>query len=435
MRRLIPAIFLLVWTSSAGAEASGALTLRQAYEKALAQSESLAIQEQTIRIAEAHYLQALGTVLPHINVVASEFIQDTSGSSSSSSGGTSVSNTFISRSRPQVGVALVQPLFQGFREFRALRVANAEKLQNTYRTERARQILFSDVARAYYTVLQVERQLDIQNSLRGTLLKRTQELKDRIGLGKSRPSELLTTESQLASTEADLENTKGLVATARDFLGFLTGEPATQRLRDEFQVPGRVSSLERYTESLDQRPDLMASKQTVRLAKGQWDYQKGGRYPNANVQANYYFYRTGFQKDIHWDTTFNLNIPIFQGGATRGLIREAEAKYHQATLGDQETDRQAQTDLRQAYDGLKSSQAQDFALRRAEQKASASFIAQQEEYRLGLVNNLDVLQALRDWQQSRLQSNQSYFATKLNYLNVLVASGQLPPPQNGEDAP
>lgn len=402
------------------------LTLKECYQRALTRSETVAIQEDTIRIAEAHYLQALGTVLPHLNAKATEIIQDTSGNGSTTPGGSSsVGNTLTRRSRPEVALTLTQPLFQGLREFKALKVANAEKSKNTLQTKRARQLLFSDVARAYYTVLEVERERDIQSSLHGTLAKRVSELKERMRLGKSRESELLTTESQMAAIEADLEKAKGQINVARDYLGFLIGDEVKQRLVDEFKTPSALPPVENYIAFLNRRPDLGASEQSVRLAQGQLDYQKGARYPNLNFEGTYYPYRVGFQKDIHWDMAFTLNVPLFQGGATRGLIREASAKLDQARLSDDLANRQAELEVRQAYNHLKSSRSQETALRRAESKAAQSFQSQQEEYRLGLVNNLDVLQALRDWHERRLAANLAYFSTKLDYLNILVSSGDI----------
>jgi outer membrane protein len=420
-------IFLSVFAWAAPARADGTLTLRDCYRMALARSESLAIQEDTIRIAEAHYLQALGNVLPHLNTIATEVIQDTGGGAAGGGGSSAVGNTLTRRSRPEVTIQLTQPLFQGFREFKALHIANAEKSRNSLQTDRARQILFSDVARAYYTVMQVERIFDTQSSLIGTLSNRTKELRDRIEIGKSRNSELLTTESQLAVVQANLEATRGQIVTSREFLGFLVGASVTQKLVDEFKTPERLAPVTTYVATLEGRPDIGASAESVRLAQGKLDFEKGALYPTLDFVGNYYPYRVGFLKDINWDLTFTLNIPIFQGGLTRGRIREAAVQLNQAQLSDSESNRQGELEVRQAYESLKSALAQQAALQRSESKANESFQVQQNEYRLGLVNNLDVLQALRTLQEQKLEALQEYYDAKLQYLNLLVAAGQLPP--------
>ncbi len=417
-------ILMMLGTGAASSEAaSGNLTLEQAYRLALARSESLAIQEESLKVAEAHTLQALGTALPHIEVRATELVQDTSATGGS---GTDVGSTFTRRSRPEVALTLSQPLFQGFREFKALKVAGAEKKRDTHLVHRARQTLFADVARAYYTVLEAEREYALREQIKTTLFQRIQELMERLRLGKSRESELLATEAELAQAVAEADRAKGLVFTAHDYLGFLIGEDVNQKLVDSYPVPSSAGPLEHWLSFLDRRPDLKALEESVRLAKGQLDYEKGGRYPALNLDANYYPYRAGFQNDIKWDLGFTMTVPIFKGGATRGLIREAASGWRQAELEKTRQWRQAETEVRQAYHTLQSSLKETASLRASSRKAGASYEKQVEEYRLGLVNNLEVLQSLRSLQEARVAAMRAYFQAKLNSLQLKLAAGDIP---------
>ncbi len=408
-----------------GAESPKTFSLSTAFQESVKQSESLASQEQTIRIAEAHYLQALGTVLPHLNAKASEVIQDTTTTTSGS--GNSVNTTLTRRSRPEVAINLQQPLFQGFREFRSLGISTAEREKNRLNVARVKQLLFADVARAYYTVLEVEQELKIQQSIRGTLQQRILDLKNRMNLGKSRESELLATQSQLATLQAKIEATQGLVSTARDLLAFLVGHPVQQPLEDAFKVPNTLPSLDNWLAKLEQRPDRGSTHEAVRLAKGKLGYEKGDRYPTVDLNANYYPYRVGFQNDIHWDMTFSLNLPLFSGGAMRGRIREAAAQLKQTELAEQETRRRSELELTQAYHKLAAARSQETALQRAETSAKAGYQAELADYQLGLINNLNLLQSLRDLQENRLANNQAHYQTKLEYLQLLLAAGDLPP--------
>jgi len=425
MKRKFSFAVLLLLIGAPAFAGGNALTLEEAFQKAVARSESLAIKDEDVRVAAAHYLQALGTVLPHLDVNASEIIQDTPPSTLTVGGG-NVGNTFTRRSRPEVAITLTQPLFQGLREFMALKVAGAEKRRNTFTVKRARQLLFSDVARAYYGVIEAEKDLSIEQSIRTTLVQRIKELKDRIALGKSRESELLNSESQQASLEAQIAQTQGTVQTSRDILSFLTGDPVVEeRLVDQFQVPPRPGAVETFIAGSDARPDIAASREDVRLSKGRVDYEKGARYPMINFTGNYYPYRVGFQKDIDWDLTFAMTLPLFHGGETKGRIREAQAQLKQSELSRDLTERQTESDIREAYHTLLSTLNRESALRRAESKANANYGAQLKDYQLGLVNNLDVLIALRSWQETRQEVNLAHYETKLRYLQLLVASGRL----------
>ncbi len=421
----IPLVVLMTGlaASTGGADETQVLTLQESYQKALQQSESVAMSEQNIRIAEGHYLEALGSVLPHISVKASELLQDTSGDTSA--GGSSVGSTFTRRSRPEVAINLKQPLFQGFREFRALKVSGAEKKEDAFQVERAKQLLFFDVARAYYAVLQLEDQLKILESIRSVTQKRSRDLHERIRLGKSRESERLTVESQLASQEAEIEKVRGLIDSAHEMLGFLIGEPVQKKLGDHFQVPAHTAPLSTYLAALKTRPDIKATGEGIRLSKGKLDYEKGGLLPTVNLESNYYPYRVGFASDIKWDVLLTLNFPLFEGGARRGLIKEASAGLRQSELYHQATARAAERDVREAYHNLVASLRREEALRIAASKAQENYQSQVGEYRLGLVNNLDTLQALRDWEEQRLNDNASHYETKLNYLQLKISSGDL----------
>ncbi len=77
MKTIVTFLCLVGLAGSALAAEKKVLTLKECYQKALLQSESLAIQTENLNIAEAHYQQALAEALPHISGNASELIQDT----------------------------------------------------------------------------------------------------------------------------------------------------------------------------------------------------------------------------------------------------------------------------------------------------------------------------------------------------------------------
>lgn len=404
----------------------GILTLQECFQKALKQSETLGIQEQTLQIAEAHYLQALGTALPHLNVNGSEMLQD-QGNFNDTNSGTGLANTFNRFSTPSLAVTLTQPLFNGFRALRAISLSTTEKEKSRFETERAKQLLFFDVARAYYTILELEKQLGISDQVHEALSKRVGELSGRIRLGKSRDSERLMTESQLAAVNAGIEHDKGVVTVARDMLGFLIGQQMVpEKLVDDFPLPAQLPSLEHYLALLPSRPDLYASQKSIELYQGQVSYEKGKLLPSVNLQSDYYPYRVGFYSDIKWDVIFTMTVPLFEGGATKGVIRQAQAALKQSELEDQRVKRQAQTDLQQAYHTYSASRAQGTALQAAEEKATANYKAQQSEYGLGLVTNLDVLTSLQELRTRSLETNQTFYQSKLDYLQLKVTAGQVP---------
>ncbi|POO76361.1 hypothetical protein C1T30_43640, partial [Bacillus sp. MBGLi97] len=77
--------------------------------------------------------------------------------------------------------------------------------QREQELERARELLFTDVADAFYFYLDYQREQEVLEETRKILLDRVEELKKRQAIGKSRPSEVASAEAKLRRNEAALQ--------------------------------------------------------------------------------------------------------------------------------------------------------------------------------------------------------------------------------------
>lgn len=418
----LPIFFLCVSPPARTQEPPPPLSLGEVFEAAVRQSEGLQIQEQEIRAAEGRYWQALGGALPHLTATGTELIQDTSGTEGT---GDTFGSTFLRRSTPEVAVTFRQPLFQGFREFRALRGSRADRRKGALEWERGRQLLYLDVATLFLSVKELEREKEILASQEGLLAERVRELKERVRLGRSRRSEILTTESQQAQLKAQLAQTEGRLSVARETLAFLSGLEIPSLTEPEPALPD-LAPLETYLARAEDRPDTLASAEDLTLTQSRLSYERGGYLPQLNLEANYYPYRVGFRDPIDWDLLFTLEVPLFEGGKTRGLVKEAKARLLQAELAQRESQRRARLEIEETYVTLAASREELRSLEQAVEKARENYQTQQREYRLGLVNNLDVLQSRRDWHQVEREKNQAHYRALLNSFRLQIALGSLP---------
>lgn len=399
------------------------ITLQEGYQMALLKAESVAIQEEEIRAAAGRYHQALGGFLPHLSVKGSELIQDTSGVDA---GEGAFASSFARKSRPEVAINLQQPLFQGFREFRSLSASAADREKNRLLWERAKQLLFLDLAQVYLSVLEAEEELKIIESQREVLKKRIADLSERVRLGQSRRSEVLNTESQASLLEADLSAIQGRLLVARQTFAFLTGLPESTPLVRPDEVPSPTPPLGHFLKESESRADVQATQFDLKLAQARKNYEFGGYLPQLNLEANYYPYRVGFQSEIDWDLLFTLNIPLFQGGLTKGRVQEAKAKLIQSELSHSESKRRSFLEIRQAYEELLSSQEEAKSLKVAEEKTYQNYQIHQKEYRVGLVNNLDLLQSLRDHYEVKRRGVRAGLKVLLNDYRLKAAAGEVP---------
>ena len=119
-----------------------------------------------------------------------------------------------------------------------------------------------------------------------------------------------------------------------------------------------------------------------------------------------------------------LDAPLFTGGETKSVLRQAESEERASVLALSETRRNAEREVRERHRNLLSLLAQIKKLRRSAELAERNYAVQQKEYRLGLVNNLDVLSALNTWQESQVALNTTLLAAKNVALRLDLSAGR-----------
>ncbi len=127
---------------------------------------------------------------------------------------------------------------------------------------------------------------------------------------------------------------------------------------------------------------------------------------------------------MDWDVTWKAEVPLFAGGENMGKLREAEALRNQEELRYRETRRKAVLDIKTAFLRWQNSLERYEAMRKALGAAEKNYQLQQEDYRLNLVNNLEVLQALEDAEEMRRGFIQVKNEVRRYYWQLKIALGE-----------
>lgn len=393
-------------------EGPAPLTLEDCYRLALKRSEQVAINAELIKQTEARFLQALGTALPRVSFTSTDIWQDGSGASA-----------FTLRHRPERAFAFSQPLFTGFKEFAAITGARYEYRQRKGEKAHAELSLLVDVANAFNLLLEEREDLAAVESIRVALTDRLDELKDRERLGRSRQSEVKSIETQLRQTEAELELAKSKEQITRQLLAFLIGQPAAAITDPADEVPQPLEE-SFYLAKADSRPDVQAAEAALKVAEKEIVVAQSKFWPTVNADGKYYTERGGIAQDVKWDVTLKVDVPLFQGGQAVGAVKEALANARTAKLRYVERQRMAELDIKDAYTKLTSAITIKRLVDEALKSAEESYRLQVEDYRLSLVNNLDVLQALQVLQTTRRDDIHARREAKRYYWQLRAAIGQ-----------
>jgi outer membrane protein TolC len=398
------------------------LSLEECYRLALIQSEVVAIQKEAIARATAQIFNAASQGLGSVDFVIDKALQE---NKNVPSGGT-LGSTFVDPDKQESKFVINQPLFQGFKAIGALTGAGSYRREQTEAWIRAKELLYSDVSRAFYNVLRYEREIEINHGIHELLQKRIQELEAREKIGRSRLSEVINAETGLKVLEADLAAAQGALATARYMLEFLTGTDMEGRQLEE-ETTEEVSSktLTEHLKSALTRSDVKAAEQAVKTAWRGILVAQSGFWPTMSIAHNQYMRREGFMASVDWDTMFEFNLPLFSGGETVGQVKDAVGILKQKKLTFTLARRQAELDIKQSYQIWLSAKETNKLLKEAVQKAEKNYEIQSEEYTRSLVSNLDVLAALESLNNTRQRENLTYYIMKQDEAAFRVAIGEV----------
>ena len=401
---------------------TSSLTLHGCFELALKRSETVAIRKEEIENAKAQIFKAASEAIGDVDFVITDFRQE---APEGGGGGSSVGSTLSARDRRERKFVIKQPLFQGFKSIGALTGAGGLKKQRQQEWIRAKELLFLDVASAFYGLVRSQKDVETIESIHRLFEERITELTEREKIGRSRPSEVATARAKMKILEAELAGARGALAIRRYLLEFLTGIPVgAEQLRDEEPDANVTPDLSNSLEAAATRADVEAAQQAMKTAKRGILVAQSSLWPEISLEHNHYEKREGFQSGFDWDLLFKVDVPLSRGGENIGKVKEAVSYWKKAKLNYSLAERQAELEIKQSYEEWMTSVNQSNAIEEAVKASHENYRLQKEEYEHNLVNNLDVLTALESLHQTQREANRIYYQMKENYWRLQVALGE-----------
>jgi multidrug efflux system outer membrane protein len=379
-------------------------TLKGLIQTALANNYDLRAAVQRIEQARAMAIQVRSQLFPQVGYEGdvSRGRNAVGGSPSSTGGKTTESLLGF------LNVAWEIDLWGRIR--RADEAARARILESRETRRGVMLSLVSDVAQAYFELLELDLQIEIAQ-------RTTQSFGDSLGVFRKRleggvASRLETSraEASLASTAATVPNLERLITIKENQINILLGRnpgpvPRSATLLDQQTPPEIPAGLP--SELLERRPDVRAAEQEVIATNAEIGAAIGDFFPKLGLTT--FFGRVSPElsafssgKGNAWGAAASLAGPIFQGGRLFGQYRQAEAQREEAIL------RYRQTALNAFHE------------------VSDALISRQklEEVRV------EQLRAVRALEDAVKVSTQRYSAGFSSYFEVLEAQQQLFPTEN-----
>jgi outer membrane protein TolC len=304
-------------------------------------------------------------------------------------------------------VFVTQPIIdlKALNDLRAER-HNVAAATHTYQS--ARELVVLVAANAYLQALAASARADAaraQMQSAQALFTQAGDLKQNglvAGIDVLRAEVQLTTEKQrVTATANDFEK-------AKMQLGRIIGLPPGQELTLASDLPSvpvpdltLADALERAYKS---RPDYLAALERVKAAEAMRAAAVGDNLPSLVVNADYGELVAPGNSHVTYAVSGAVNIPIFQGGRTRGRVIEAglDVKSRRAEADDLRA--AIYYDVKTAFMDLQASGEQLQVAARGREVADLALTQSRDRFAAGVATNIEVVQA----QEAVSRANEQY---------------------------
>jgi outer membrane protein TolC len=213
-----------------------------------------------------------------------------------------------------------------------------------------------------------------------------------------------------------LQSILGAEEIAHGDLATALGAPASTMIRvqplNELSTPDSLDDTVEGTinRALEQRPELQADVAGIRSAEARRKEARAAFLPKLSVQATpsgrslYLLQQTlpwGHRADLNGGLSLNLNWTVFDGGARRSRLEQAEADIRGADAQASATRDRIENEVWTAYSNLNTAFRQREAATALLNAADQSYAAALESYNFGVRSLLDVTAAQRVLAQAR----------------------------------
>jgi outer membrane protein len=392
------------------------LSLEAAVRLANDTNERLSIEGEEYVQALAQRRLAASSLLPTVDLFGDFQVRENVGGTATSEGGSGGSTS--GNSAFDAGFGGQYTLMTGMTDINRVRAADLTIEQRLWLLLDLREALLLETARAYYTVLLAERQVEVIESSLAVQEERLRDIRGRREAGFARPLDVAQIEAQASQTKVSLLDAMNQESVARSALGFLTGvDVRDRRLSDGFDPPVQTPTLDDLLALGEaNRPDLAAAAADAASVRREVDAQIGRYYPTVTVNLDYFLTRETVPTDRDWSGLLSINLPIFSAGRIDADVRAAWSRFRQAVLNYSLVRRQIVRDVEVAMADLVATRER--VLETAKQVRSAQEALRQAEaaYGAGLGTNLERIAAQDQLLSAQLRAAREEFTSKLAYL-------------------
>lgn len=442
-RTLTPLAAVLGLLCAANAQAENLIDI---YRAALQNDPQYLASGARSEASKEGIAQARSALLPQISGSLTKTRRDSESSGTTAFGSVVVNNESESVSNSQGwSLDLTQSIYR-HDNWIALSQAEKRAKQAEYGFLAEQQGLMVRASEAYFNVLAAQDGLELAQAELKAIGQQLEQTKQRFNVGLIAITDVHEAQARYDQAQANLISAQNTLDNNNESLRQITGGyyDALSRLKAELPLaspePAVVDDWVKVAR--DQNLSLMAQRLGVDVAREEIKRQGAGHLPSASVTLG----ASGGDSDGHTDAPndsgvtvrkntagdnsdasirFSISVPIFSGGRTSSLTRQAEHQFVETSQNMEQQHRKVVRDARSAFLGVNAAMTSVKALQQAEISAQSALEATQAGFEVGTRTIVDVLQATSNLYSAKRNLWRARYDYVLNILRLKSAAGTL----------
>ena len=391
------------------------LSLKEAFERALKYNLGVIESGQNTRVAHAVRLRSLNALLPNLSARVSGTIEQINLKANGFS--FSFPGVRIPTIVGPFGVAdarayLSQEVFN-WSDIKNWKSASESERASLYSYKSDRNLVVSTTGNAYLLVISDLATVDSVRAQVKTAQALYQQDVDQNKEGVIASIDVLRARVELQTQQQRLIAAENQLAIDKLTLARVIGLPNGQEFQLTDSVPyaalAGITLEQGLTQAYSTRPDYLSVKAQVQAAQMTRQAAAAENYPSLSTATNYGDIGSPNFGTSHGTFSFavTLNIPLFQGSRVRADKLEADSALQQRSAELADLGGQIDEQVRTAFFNLKSSSDLVAVAKSNIDLANQTLAQAQDQFRAGIADNLEVVQA----QESVASATQSYIAS------------------------
>ncbi|PYE42570.1 outer membrane protein [Rhizobium sp. PP-F2F-G20b] len=322
------------------------------------------------------------------------------------------------------GLTITQQIFDGFQTLNEVRASESTVLSNRESLKANEISILLSAAEAYANIVRDQQVVGIRRQNLAFLKEQLKAANARLTVGEG-------TRTDVSQAEAELASAKALLATAVSqlkqseavYVQIVGGAPRDIKAASPAKI-GMPRTLDQAVAAgLRDNPQIIAAEYAVDAAGYRVKQAEGTMLPGVTIQGSVSrntgdSFNNGGIDNTSGSITARLQVPIYQGGAEYGQVRQAKERAGQQRIVVDSVRLDIEKTVVSAHAQLDAARASITANKEQIRAANQALAGVIEERKVGQRTTLDVLDA----QQSVLVARESLAASQ---RNAVVASYSL----------